>query len=379
MNNPENTNNRPELKIPDIERWRRERIQREQQLADEQEEYNSKRLAKAEQYRQRQAEKLRRQQQKFIRKVGLSALIAAGVIAGYGKLVNKETSPQPTQTVEYNDDDNFTDLDDPSLNPNYNDRIYYGMDRHEVDQLTNHDTEPHPRTALEYIRSADAFKTEDSDIESENQTKEQSTNYVINEDDRSNFKGIATEFVLKGVPEELLFEDNQPTIEKVFDLENAGKFKSFMSYATITNRTSEQWFLQQSKNSFSTDQGLRAYNYHGKTLPMIAVGTSATDTVGKLAQVTFGDGESQSTHLFVVGDIKKNLDTLDDNLTQNVDGSVVEFIVDQPLLTEKQSLATTMGDLSYYKDDHFNFSGNVEQLVIFNETVDFDSPNHNNN
>lgn len=318
MNNFETTTFQKQLDLPDLDRWRRERIQRQQGQIDRQELRNDK-LSASEQHRKQRnaerafnAEKERRQSEKDLRNFGRLVLATVMLTGAITVAENFNKTPAPRQTIE-------TDYDNPNDN-------YQPAEEIETDYMLHIDSEP-----------------------------------MLNQVDQQT---------------ESLEQEKQLTVEKTIDLNQAGEFKSFMPYTTITDETSNQWFLQQSENAFTTESGLRAFDYQGETLPMVAVGTGATDQIGKIIKVDFNHNNQEHSHYFVVGDIKDNIDTLDDNLTHKSDASVVEFLVDKQALANNQQLAKAMGDLSYYENKDFDFNGQIQRITVFDQAVDFDSPNH---
>lgn len=116
------------------------------------------------------------------------------------------------------------------------------------------------------------------------------------------------------------------------------KFKSFMSYESLTKKESKQYMLQQMCN---TDElGLR--NYFGRYV--IAVGSGVGGEVGDLVDILLENGTIIPC---VIGDYKSDVHTDKNNLT-GLDGSSTEFIVDTKTL---YPIARKMGDTSYCHDD----------------------------
>jgi len=98
-------------------------------------------------------------------------------------------------------------------------------------------------------------------------------------------------------------------------------FKSYMPYRAITDKTSDQYALQQ--------QAETEYRFGLRTLDdyfMVAV-TSQYGNVGDILEIEFED----NSMLAIIGDIKGNGH---DGCQSLRDGSVIEFIVDMEHLDE---------------------------------------------
>ena len=114
-----------------------------------------------------------------------------------------------------------------------------------------------------------------------------------------------------------------------------GRFKSYMDYRAITNKSSTQWKMQQ--DAITDDEGFRKYD--GKY--MVAVGSYYADRCGKLLKVTLDSGIVIHA---IVGDLKQDRHTDSTNRYVTTNGNILEFIVDTKKLcpTSKK-----MGDVSY--------------------------------
>lgn len=149
--------------------------------------------------------------------------------------------------------------------------------------------------------------------------------------------------------------ENKPRIalmslveENYTDLEVPSKnaFKSYMSYRSITDKTSRQYELQQS--AITDELGLRTYN--GRYC--VAVGTYYGDVYDEIDVVM----DSGTILECIISDIKDDKHTNDKNQKHKVDGSVVEFIVDTKKLDR---LVKKMGDISYVDE---MFSGEIAHI-----------------
>jgi len=101
-------------------------------------------------------------------------------------------------------------------------------------------------------------------------------------------------------------------------------FKSWMDYRTITNRRSVQWDLQQ--RAITDEQGLRRYvgRYDDLDMFMVAIGTGWGFSVGDTIYIELSSGK---TILAVVGDIKDDRHTCNDNIFTVINGCQLEFVV----------------------------------------------------
>lgn len=132
---------------------------------------------------------------------------------------------------------------------------------------------------------------------------------------------------------------------------NSGSFKSYMSYKTITSRSSKQYRLQNI--AYTDDYGLRRIDIYF----IVATG-SYYGKVGDILRIELDTGEY---FLAIKGDMKADIHTDKNNQIAH-DGSVVEFIVDPSKL---ESLAKRMGNISYIK----GFEGCVKSIEIIGEYV----------
>lgn len=166
---------------------------------------------------------------------------------------------------------------------------------------------------------------------------------------------LAAGLLLTGSPNDcpVIHYINVPSVEqtvtpKMYSLptETTGSFKSFMDYRTITNKSSEQWRLQQ--DAVTDQQGLRMYR--GRYL--VAVGTHYSSYCGKELDVTLDTGKLIRV---VVGDVKQDIHTDETHRYVPTNGNIIEFIVDTSKL---DSLTRAMGDISYT-----GFAGSVISIV----------------
>ena len=126
--------------------------------------------------------------------------------------------------------------------------------------------------------------------------------------------------------------------------------KTYMDYRKITDSSSKQYELQQNKDCYTTDTGLRKVNEYY----CIAVGTYYSENIGDKLIVHMENGESFKV---IVADIKDDKHTDETNRQHRKDGSVIEFVVDTKKLPE---LVRKMGDISYMNEI---FEGEIEAII----------------
>ena len=166
---------------------------------------------------------------------------------------------------------------------------------------------------------------------------------------------------------EELLEDNKNLLKLIKDLEiknpkspnrnmisrnvpENNSRKTYMDYRKITDTSSEQYKLQQNKDCYTTDTGLRKVNEYY----CIAVGTHYSNNIGDKLIVHMENGESFKA---IVADIKDDKHTDETNRQHRKDGSVIEFVVDTKKLPE---LVRKMGDISYMNE---TFKGEIKAII----------------
>lgn len=128
-----------------------------------------------------------------------------------------------------------------------------------------------------------------------------------------------------------------------------GSFKTYMDYRTITSKASKQYNLQQLAKT--DDNGFRVFN--GKYL--VAVGTYYAKEVGKELKITLDSGIE---FYAVVGDIKSNLHTDINNQYIEMNGNIIEFIVDTKKI---DPVCKRLGDMS-----NSNLNGKIIRIEEVN-------------
>lgn len=122
---------------------------------------------------------------------------------------------------------------------------------------------------------------------------------------------------------------------------STGSFKSYMSYTSITDETSDQYKMQNNNMSYTDNIGLRRYMKtegikNENDFYMVAVGNYyAQNKCGGKFHVIL---DSEIEFDIIVGDIKNNKDTDEENKICMHNGSIIEFIVDIDMLSEKSRI-----------------------------------------
>ena len=114
--------------------------------------------------------------------------------------------------------------------------------------------------------------------------------------------------------------------------------KTFMSYTAITDKTSNQYALQQM--AYTDEMGFRKINNRY----CVAIGTAFEASVGQIFNVELDNGTMIPC---IVGDIKDDRDTDASNVFTS-QGCCLEFIVDIPRL---DGIIKTLGDCSSRCDE----------------------------
>lgn len=135
------------------------------------------------------------------------------------------------------------------------------------------------------------------------------------------------------------------TLDQSYWAVDKGAYKCYMDYRTITDTSSPQWQLQQV--AYTDTDGLRRVNNRF----CIALGSAYGSTIGDKYIVELAAGAQLRC---ILADQKADCDTNADN-TADVNGAVVEFIVDTPSLS---STVRSMGDVSYVE----GFKGKVKRI-----------------
>lgn len=120
-----------------------------------------------------------------------------------------------------------------------------------------------------------------------------------------------------------------------YNIPNNNGFKSYMPYDTITLKSSNQYILQ-SQYAYTGNYGIRQVN----SRYCVAVGTAFNVSVGTYFDLILENG---TVIQCIVGDIKADADTEENNIVTVKNGCVAEFIVDDNALNSKAKIS---GDIS---------------------------------
>lgn len=126
-------------------------------------------------------------------------------------------------------------------------------------------------------------------------------------------------------------------------------FKSYMPYTAITNKSSQQYKLQQI--AYTGSYGIRMVN--GRYC--LAVGSYYTTQIGTYIDLVLANGTIIKC---ILADCKANAHT-DSTHRQNPNGSITEFIVDSKKLHKK---AKQMGDISYCNE---KWHGEIAEIRVY--------------
>lgn len=136
--------------------------------------------------------------------------------------------------------------------------------------------------------------------------------------------------------------------------DNSG-FKSYMPYKAITNKSSNQYKLQN-QYAYTGNYGIRQIN--GRYC--VAIGTAFDAKIGDYADLILSNGEIIS---IIVSDIKDNKDTKSNNIVTYSNGCVSEFIIDTKALNINSKKS---GDISSCKKE---WDSKVVTIKIYNKNI----------
>lgn len=131
--------------------------------------------------------------------------------------------------------------------------------------------------------------------------------------------------------------------------------KSYMSYETITSKSSKQYRLQHSYDTYTDDNGLRMVD--GRYC--VAMGSYYSHNIGQYVDIVLENGKVIPC---IIGDAKKDIDTIN-NCSLGADGGAVEFIVDS---SEINSKSRKRGDLSFIDE---SWNSNVVAVRLYNKSL----------
>lgn len=128
--------------------------------------------------------------------------------------------------------------------------------------------------------------------------------------------------------------------------------KTYMDYRAITNKSSEQYKMQQREDVYTDEEGFRMI---GDKF-IVAVGTYYAKEVGVELAIELSSG---TVFEAVVGDIKDDKHTDSTNRQHKIDNSVIEFIVD---VKGMDKLSKKMGDCSYA--EKAGLKGDIVSIIV---------------
>ena len=117
-----------------------------------------------------------------------------------------------------------------------------------------------------------------------------------------------------------------PTVEPTVALPDKIDKKTYMDYRKITRIGSRQLELQQ--RAWTDSQGFRKIDDYY----MVAMGTFYGEVIGDKYIITLPNGKEIKA---ILGDIKADKHTDENNQYHLLDGSIVEFIIDKEAIDEK--------------------------------------------
>lgn len=126
---------------------------------------------------------------------------------------------------------------------------------------------------------------------------------------------------------------------KEYSVPETSGFKSYMSYAAITSKSSPQYKMQHEK-AYTGKNGIRQVD--GRYC--VAIGSYFTDEIGTLFDLVLKNG---TVIPCILSDQKADKDTDLQNIVTKHNGCLSEFIVDMDKL---KSSIKKMGDVSYFDE-----------------------------
>lgn len=136
------------------------------------------------------------------------------------------------------------------------------------------------------------------------------------------------------------------------DVPSNNSFKSYMGAHKITDTSSAQYQLKSEYLDSACGIKLVGDRY------VIAIGTYYTETVGTRVDLVM---ESDEVVPCIVGDVKRDRDTDAMNRQHNVDGSVIEFVVNADTLSSE---AKSHGDCSWADP---RLMGEIKAIRVYKE------------
>ena len=148
---------------------------------------------------------------------------------------------------------------------------------------------------------------------------------------------------------------NKENTYKEYSVPKNSGFKSYMSYAAITNKASKQYKLQRNY-AYTGNNGIRMV--HDRYC--IALGTHFNAPIGTYVDLILENGTTISC---IVAEIKSDQHTNADNIVTSHNGCVAEFLVDTDVLNKD---AKRTGDVSSCKQD---WDSPVKKVKVYTKSV----------
>lgn len=146
-----------------------------------------------------------------------------------------------------------------------------------------------------------------------------------------------------------------PCLSVEYKIPNNNGFKSYMPYNTITSKLSKQYILQKDY-AYTGRYGIRQVN--GRYC--VAIGSAISADIGTYFDLLLENGTIIPC---IVGDIKADTDTEDNNITTTANGCVSEFIIDNNALSSKVKL---LGDISECNEE---WKSRTVTIRVYNKNI----------
>lgn len=183
-------------------------------------------------------------------------------------------------------------------------------------------------------------KTITTDVAAQTKTTKQLKNQTVQLHIEHATKQIDASTRLYEENEEILKEQKNEVVEIIsyqdYSVPTNRGFKSYMSYKSITSKSSQQYKLQHNY-AYTGNYGIRQVD--GRYC--IAIGTFSDAEVGTYVDLIL---ENQSIIPCIISDFKADIHTDNSNMITTHNGCISEFIVDKSSLYQT---AKQMGDISY--------------------------------
>lgn len=150
-------------------------------------------------------------------------------------------------------------------------------------------------------------------------------------------------------PEEAAVEETFPEEKEQIEIEKPKNFNvplnatginadnfTYMSYTSITNKSTKQYVINYESGAYTDENGCRRITctWDNEDYYLVAIGQGYGFKAGDYIRIFFEDGTSVKA---IIGDMKARADTDETNRYQAFDGSVVELIVEDVLVSKPES------------------------------------------